>query len=287
MVAVGGQLQSIIAMTAAPTAMTPSRGGLVVGLAVTIVMSLALSARAATTFYTNEAAFVANLAPGSYVENFDGYTYGSYQGATLSLSGGNSFAYTISATPGISTLYSADGGMSTEEANDALLVTFTGAPVYAVGGYFFASDIDGFYAPGSIVITLNDGSTQTNSPPNVTTFAGFISTVPITTITIDAPNTVDGFFWPVMDHFYVGALAFRITDIVRQGNNLLIQWRARGGSTNQVQATNGGAGGSYSNNFVNLSPMIFVVGTGSVTTNFLDVGGATNTPARYYRVRSN
>jgi hypothetical protein len=81
-------------------------------------------------------------------------------------------------------------------------------------------------------------------------------------------------------------VAFQITSILRQSNNVLITWTVFGGTTNVVQVSPGGVGGSYStNNFVNLSPMIFVPGTGLNLTNYLDIGGATNKPARYYRVR--
>jgi len=77
----------------------------------------------------------------------------------------------------------------------------------------------------------------------------------------------------------------RINSIVLQGNNVLLTWATVGGLTNIVQATNGKSGGGYSTNFVALSPQIIPTGTGVTTTNYLDVGGATNKPSRYYRVR--
>jgi hypothetical protein len=40
-------------------------------------------------------------------------------------------------------------------------------------------------------------------------------------------------------------------------------------------------GGGYSN----ISPNLVVTGNGDSITNYLDVGAATNTPGRYYRVR--
>jgi hypothetical protein len=76
----------------------------------------------------------------------------------------------------------------------------------------------------------------------------------------------------------------QIASITVSSNNVRITWTPYGGMTNVVQVTKGGPGGSYSNNFTNLSPMIFVGGTGPFTTNYVDVGGATNRPARYYRV---
>jgi hypothetical protein len=83
----------------------------------------------------------------------------------------------------------------------------------------------------------------------------------------------------------INAASFRITSIVRQGNNIQVAWITVGGKTNVVQFTKGAAGGSYSNNFADLSPIIVPSGSGLTTTNYTDIGGATNTPARYYRVR--
>ena len=77
---------------------------------------------------------------------------------------------------------------------------------------------------------------------------------------------------------------FRITAIGIEGNNIRITWVTGGGRTNIVQVTVG-SGGTFTTNFVNLSPLIILPGSGDVITNYLDVGGATNAPARYYRVR--
>jgi len=77
---------------------------------------------------------------------------------------------------------------------------------------------------------------------------------------------------------------FNITSIVPQGNDMLITWQTVGGETNVVQVTTG-TSGSYSNNFSDLSPIIIPKGGDFTTTNYLDVGGATNGPMRYYRVR--
>ena len=79
--------------------------------------------------------------------------------------------------------------------------------------------------------------------------------------------------------------AFRITAVTPQGNDILITWMMGPGSTNALQAASCGTNGSYTTNgFTN----IFVV-TGNTTpgtiTNYLDVGGVTNRPARYYRAR--
>ena len=77
--------------------------------------------------------------------------------------------------------------------------------------------------------------------------------------------------------------SFHITAISKESNNIRITWADAGGHTNIVQATNG-TGGNYATNFTDLSAQIILPGSGSVTTNYLDVGGATNSPSRYYRV---
>jgi hypothetical protein len=80
--------------------------------------------------------------------------------------------------------------------------------------------------------------------------------------------------------------ALAITGITREGNNVLVTWNTAGGHTNMLQVGSGGAGGVFNTNtFIDLPPEIIVTGSGDATTNQLDVGGATNTPARYYRVR--
>ena len=80
---------------------------------------------------------------------------------------------------------------------------------------------------------------------------------------------------------------FQITAFNIQSSNVLVSWIAPEGSTNVVQATNGGAGGGYSTNFLAVSPRIVLPGANPATgfsTNYLDIGGATNQPSRYYRV---
>lgn len=76
------------------------------------------------------------------------------------------------------------------------------------------------------------------------------------------------------------ASVFRITSISRQGNDMLIIWQAGAGRTNVLQ-TGSTVTGSYSN----AGPNIIIAGSGDVVTNYLDVGGATNTATRLYRVR--
>jgi T5SS/PEP-CTERM-associated repeat protein len=77
------------------------------------------------------------------------------------------------------------------------------------------------------------------------------------------------------------ASAFRITEIVQESDSLHITWTTGTGKTNALQAAAGG-GGYYTNGFADIFTVTNAVGS---ATNFLDLGGATNWPARFYRVR--
>jgi len=75
----------------------------------------------------------------------------------------------------------------------------------------------------------------------------------------------------------------QISAITRETNSIRIAWTTYTGKTNALQWTAGAAGGSYqTNSFTDLFTVTNTMGT---VTNYLDVGGATNAPARYYRVR--
>lgn len=80
-----------------------------------------------------------------------------------------------------------------------------------------------------------------------------------------------------------GAAPIRVTTVAREGNNVRINWLTGGlCKTNVLQRASGGADGSYTNNYVDIFTVTGTTGTG---TNYLDVGAATDFPARYYRVR--
>jgi hypothetical protein len=77
------------------------------------------------------------------------------------------------------------------------------------------------------------------------------------------------------------ASVFRIASTTPTGSDYVVTWQTAGPRTNFVQATNGGG---YNTNFQNISEPIIISATGDATTNYTDVGGATNYPARFYRI---
>lgn len=77
---------------------------------------------------------------------------------------------------------------------------------------------------------------------------------------------------------------FRITAIILQSDGMRIRWTSAGGHTNAIQAADGGADGSYTNDFTDLAWFI-IGGTGDKTNTFVDPDVATMNLARYYRIR--
>jgi hypothetical protein len=73
---------------------------------------------------------------------------------------------------------------------------------------------------------------------------------------------------------------YQLLNATKEGNNLRVTWLTAGGRTNMVQSANSVAG-TYSD----LSEAIRIPGVGLVTTNYLQIGGATNA-ARFYRLRA-
>jgi hypothetical protein len=81
-------------------------------------------------------------------------------------------------------------------------------------------------------------------------------------------------------------LPLRITSILRTNTtNILITWATVGGLNYALQTNSPLAGGGFTDNFADFSPVIQVPGSFASTTNYLDVGGATNRLSRFYRVR--
>ena len=105
----------------------------------------------------------------------------------------------------------------------------------------------------------------------------------------DAALDLDGDGFTNLQEFLAGTEPFdgnsalHIVSIAEETSDLRITWLTGVGKTNALQFTNGEAGsGVYTNDFTDL---FLVTNTTGSVTNYLDIGGATNFPARYYRVR--
>jgi hypothetical protein len=174
---------------------------------IVLFLLLAVVPLSAANVYTDSSAFTSLLAPGYYVETFDGIGDGPI-GATHTFPAGS---YTFSAYAAgelWSQVSAGSRALSTEYAADPLVFTFTGSPT-AVGGNFFSSDVDFSVIPGTITLTLDDGTTTTvtvTNPNSALPFIGFTATggAHITTLTVTGgPDTV----WPTVDNLHIGQLA--------------------------------------------------------------------------------
>jgi len=126
----------------------------------------------------------------------------------------------------------------------------------------------------------------------ITNFTGFVLGKRDTSPRIG--YTVDTNLFGKVRLLVKGAI-FRITSVARQANNdVVITWTGPLGVTNRVQATAGSGNGNYSTNtFADITSDI-IVATQSVgnalwsdpsVSTYTDPKGATNQPARYYRIR--
>ena len=165
--------------------------------AAALVFSAAASAQ--TTTFTSAATFLANVAPGSYTEGFGDPSFSGDPSASFS---GGAFAYTVSAPGG---LYGSSTFLGTNLPSEALTITFTGAPVTAVGGNFWATNISDTFQATPITLSLSNGTTTTFTPISETSgsFRGFTSSLAITSLTIVSTAAV----YAGMDNFTVGAVA--------------------------------------------------------------------------------
>jgi len=155
-------------------------------LAVIGLMTVSAFASAQTT-YTDQATFLANVQPGSYLETFDSLVQGDVVASPINFAG-NGFTYTASATGNFFNVGpTGDTWLSTNSPSTDIVFTFTSGNVTAVGGEFFTTNFDGDESLGSITATLNSGSTITINPSSATTFGGFTTPSAITSLTISVP----------------------------------------------------------------------------------------------------
>ena len=75
----------------------------------------------------------------------------------------------------------------------------------------------------------------------------------------------------------------KIVSIEAIGNDINLTWQTFGSTTNVIQLDNSIADGNFTNSFTDIATVL-VPGTGTVITNWVDIGGATNFPSRYYRI---
>jgi PKD repeat protein len=153
------------------------------------------------------------------------------------------------------------------------------------------------YAAGTydvmLIVTGPDGVSTNTKVGYITAWTPFqawqIQYFGTTNSPADANSDPDGDGQNNLAEFLTGtdptnsASAMRITSIVKQGTNVVVTWMTGVGKTNALQVTSGGPGGSYATN--GFADLVIITNTVGTVTNGVDVGGATSSATRYYRVR--
>ncbi len=174
-------------------------------------LGLVGTADATLVEYTDSARFLAAIKADYYLENFQSLVPNTTP-ASLAFGSTNGYSYTASATGGTLYVVPVIGGsiaLSTSSAHSTLQLDFTGAPVTALGGLFFSTDVFNNPLISRIELAFSDGSTWALTNAALTSFIGFTSSVAITSLDITAP--ADGcavtYCFTTLDDFYVGEFA--------------------------------------------------------------------------------
>ncbi len=168
---------------------------------VAVAAGAAFAGVSSATVFTSQASFVAQLQAGFYLENFASVPSGSVIPAPGLSFTGNGFSYTVDGTPG--GLFNNPGVVSTNNATDMIFITFTGGSPTAVGGNFWATDINFNAIAATVTINTSDGQSRSFTASSASDFTGFTSNVAITSLTI-ATQAGPPTAWPTLDNLYVG-----------------------------------------------------------------------------------
>ena len=150
-------------------------------------------------FYASLPEFLAQIEGDFHEEGFDDVVAGPVSQLSFS---GNGFAFTATSAQG---LFNAPGVISISGRFDRLRITFTGNPVYAVGGNFWSTDANFNPTSGSITLVLADGTARIYGNSSPSSFGGFVSSSPIQFIEVLGADE-----YPVADNLIVAGRALEI-----------------------------------------------------------------------------
>jgi hypothetical protein len=168
------------------------------------VLLATFSSGAFADWYTDENTFLLNVGANFYLEDFDAFQYGvqlNGNQTTWSAPGANGYGWDAGAAQG---LWSLDGAISTSESEDESVIDFTGSPVTAFGGVFFATDDAGFIVTDTdITIALSNGTSQTITSDGLE-FLGWTGETAIQDATLSVAQ--GSLTWIAADHVYTGTM---------------------------------------------------------------------------------
>ena len=163
------------------------------------------SVSAATTIYTDPASFFAVVTslgtetfeslpdPVTPVTTPYSFNVGGISVSAASLGG----VYSVGSL--------ADKWLSTASPTTAMTVNFSGDSVYAVGGFFFGNNITGLFMAGDVMVATNDLTSYEVVNATTTSFVGFISSDPITSLSVTAEQPEGSSLFPTLNDMVFGA----------------------------------------------------------------------------------
>jgi len=139
------------------------------------------------------------------METFSSFTYGSpLDGSTTDWDapGNGKYDWHAFAASG---LWSNNQALSTNTDYDTIAITFANSatPVYAIGGNFTETDINGNNLPGQVTLDFSDGHNAVLTNQSTGSFYGYISTSAITEVDILSDNSATQ-DWVQATNFIVG-----------------------------------------------------------------------------------
>jgi len=152
---------------------------------------------------------LANVQPGSYTETYNSFPLGTVPSPINFAQGPFAYNATSTAAGGAPSTFfmvgtASDVWLSPNVNTDVITYNFTSGNISAVGGFFFPTDINGNPIAGDVTVTVNGAPPQTLTNATPTTFLGFTSPTPFTTLTFTASQAGGINRWPTANDFIVG-----------------------------------------------------------------------------------
>jgi len=141
-----------------------------------------------------------------------------------------------------------------------------------------ATDSNGAVVAFSVTASDNCDSNLVASCSPVSGSQFAIGTTPVNCVVIDFAGNTNTCSFSVT---VVDSSIFTILSITPQNSDILLSWVMPLGLTGIVQ----GSADNYGDDFTNVSAPFYTPGNGAVTNTYVDPGGQTNFPQRFYRIR--
>jgi hypothetical protein len=168
-------------------------------LSIAALLCTASAAHADVTVYTDRAAFLAAITLAG-TDTFNDLGGTPYDSPLARMAGG--YGYLASAGP-VDGFYPAGGAadiwLAANVAADTITFSNFAPGVRAFGGSFFATDINGVFAPGrTLVLTASDGAnvrTVNLYDATTATFLGFVSSDPLASVSLRPDGVAGSVYW--------------------------------------------------------------------------------------------